>query len=72
MKRIAILVLAVFCLLATACKKDSNNCPQGTVNSNCICPGVVDYVCGCNGKTYENACTAACDGITTYTKGRCQ
>jgi hypothetical protein len=62
--------LAAVCLL-TACKKDKNNCVQGPVNTNCICPGVINKVCGCNNRTYENACQAECDGITTYTTGQC-
>jgi hypothetical protein len=30
-----------------------------------------DPVCGCNNKTYSNACTAQCHGITNYVKGEC-
>lgn len=30
-----------------------------------------DPVCGCNQKTYPNACAAECAGIRTYTKGEC-
>jgi hypothetical protein len=29
-------------------------------------------VCGCNNKTYGNACAAECAGITEYTKGPCK
>jgi hypothetical protein len=28
-------------------------------------------VCGCNEKTYSNACIAECHGITQYTPGEC-
>ena len=30
-----------------------------------------DPVCGCNQKTYSNACMAQCHGITKYVKGEC-
>jgi hypothetical protein len=28
-------------------------------------------VCGCNEKTYSNACQAECNGITRFTEGTC-
>jgi hypothetical protein len=68
MKKILIPIVAV--LLLCSCKKN-NHCPKDAVNANCICPGVIVQVCGCNKVTYENACQAQCDGITTYTMGKC-
>jgi hypothetical protein len=70
MKSLIFTALAIICLLLSSCKKDKN-CPQGPVNTNCVCPGVVNKVCGCNNRTYENSCQAECDGITTYTAGQC-
>jgi hypothetical protein len=28
-------------------------------------------VCGCNGQTYSNACTASNAGVRTFTEGPC-
>ncbi|MCE7924283.1 MAG: hypothetical protein DYG98_14655 [Haliscomenobacteraceae bacterium CHB4] len=38
---------------------------------NCVCTMQYDPVCGCNNKTYSNACVAECAGIKKYTKGEC-
>ncbi|MBV6439876.1 MAG: hypothetical protein EPGJADBJ_01531 [Saprospiraceae bacterium] len=38
---------------------------------DCVCTMQYDPVCGCNNKTYSNACVAECAGIKKYKKGEC-
>lgn len=37
----------------------------------CACPAVIDPVCGCDGRSYDNACEAACAGQSVATVGLC-
>jgi hypothetical protein len=42
------------------------------IKPDCACFYIYDPVCGCNDKTYGNACAAECSGITDYTQGKCK
>lgn len=50
------------------CKKE--DCTE-KVKEDCMCTMQYDPVCGCNQKTYSNACSAQCHGITKFVKGEC-
>lgn len=54
------------------CKKPSTrNCIDKSKINNNPCPENIDFVCGCDGETYNNACNAERAGVTKWKKGRC-
>ena len=55
------------------CAMDSCDSGLGTCEAKPeMCPMVIDPVCGCNNKTYDNACLAANSGVNVDYKGNCE
>ncbi len=64
-------LLLQFFLLVSLGSCITKRCIEQPV-ADCVCTMQYDPVCGCNNKTYSNACAAECAGIKVYTKGPCK
>ena len=67
-----LMLISCMSLVAATCSKDPEEqaCAEREVE-DCMCTMEYKPVCGCNKKTYGNACDASCHGIDDYTEGEC-
>jgi hypothetical protein len=63
-------VILMMITIGLGCSED-DICVE-KLKDGCVCTTQYDPVCGCNNKTYGNACEAACAGIEVSYTGECK
>lgn len=70
-----LLVLLFWMSVGASCTEEAKdvepNCVETPYPSDRVCTMIYQPVCGCNGKTYGNACEAEGYGIRQFTVDEC-
>jgi len=68
----ALVMLVIFLVISSCNSAKNQTCIDEAKITNAPCTLEYDPVCGCDGKTYGNACKAEVNGVTSWKPGECQ
>ncbi|RYD77884.1 MAG: hypothetical protein EOP53_12200 [Sphingobacteriales bacterium] len=73
MKKISAVFILLSIITFSSCSKYKNDgcIDEKRIKENAPCNKMLLPVCGCNGKTYGNACVAENAGVLSWKEGKC-
>lgn len=71
MRRFGLLLGMSVIMITAACEKNESCIDESKINPEGACTMDWRPVCGCDGVTYGNECTAANAGVISWTDGEC-
>ena len=71
MRKLGLILATAIIFMMSACEKEEQCIDESKINTEAACTMDWRPVCGCDGITYGNACSATNAGLLSWTEGEC-